>query len=85
MNHRLTYPVLWDPDMTSSPKFKNGKAIPYNVVVDEKGIVRLSVLGWNAAALKTTITELLGKRSSKAFPSRPGTGRQGRPDPTSRT
>ncbi len=59
--HHLTFPVLIDPDKTSSPKFKKGYAIPTNVVVDGNMVVRYCDSGFDSKELDRTIAKLLAE------------------------
>ena len=53
----LTYPVLIDPDKSSSPKFKKDFLVPYNLLVDGQSVVRYS--GSDLKSLNRRVIELL--------------------------
>ncbi len=67
-NHRLTYPVLMDPNKLSFPRLKHGFAIPNNVVIDRQGVVRYSRAGFCAKELEKTVTELLAESPPASAP-----------------
>ena len=55
--HHLTFPVLMDPDKSSSPRFKKDFLIPYNLLVDDQMVVRYS--GFDFKSLNRRIAELM--------------------------
>ena len=55
----LTYPVLMDPDKSSSPRFKTDFAMPYNLLVDGQMVVRYSAAGSDFKLLKGEAARLL--------------------------
>lgn len=60
--HGLTYPVLLDPGQAVSPKLMGGGR-PWNVIVDQQGIVRYSAAGFNAQMMKSVVEGLLNGRA----------------------
>ncbi len=67
-DHQLTYPILVDTDLTSSPKFKRGYAIPYNVVADSGMVVRYSAFGFDPKGITKTVAEQLSKSALRKSP-----------------
>lgn len=57
--HKLTYPVLVDVGDKVAAQY-GVMAFPTNVIIDQKGVVRVVEAGFNAAALEQTIKTLLG-------------------------
>lgn len=57
--HKLTYPVLLDVGDKVAQTY-GVMAFPTNVVIDQKGVVRLIEAGFNPTAMEQTITTLLG-------------------------
>lgn len=56
--HNITYPILLDPDQSIFSKIM-GRATPWNIVVDQKGIIRYSVGGFSPGAIKSVVDGLL--------------------------
>jgi peroxiredoxin len=56
--HQLTFPILLDEPGEFYIKFGTG-AIPWNVIIDQKGVVRYSAPGFRPPAIMHTIKSLL--------------------------
>ncbi len=68
--HSLSYPVLFDPEAKIYQAFRRGHivdaflpgdlvATPFNVVLDRQGIVRYRAMGFEDAAIRKLVDELL--------------------------
>ena len=56
--HKLSYPILLDPNQDVFPQLM-GQASPWNIIVDQNGIVKYSAPGFNPDVIKSMVTQLL--------------------------
>jgi peroxiredoxin len=62
--HKLTYPVLVDETSAFYRKFGTG-ALPWNVIIDQKQVVRYSAAGFRPPIMVHTIQTLLGAKGGE--------------------